>query len=331
MVPLRRLSIVAVCVLAFTGITAAANARVSDPPASARAVTVTGGLNDPRDPTVVVNEFLPSSVTVGTGTEVTWEMAGPEPHSVTFVSSGSPTPPSLETDPSLILPTPATAPFDGTAFVNSGVVPLGKNVVRFSMSFSKPGRYTYFCVVHPQMVGSVTVSDSRQQSAGAVTRAGRAQRVKYLAEGEAAKAKLLAARPTPTKNADGTTTYRVTMGASTAHTEVLAFAPTPKHVRQGDHLTFVNDSGAPHTASFGGPLVPLNPQVDEVTQPAPGPSPQSLTSDAYLNTGWLPPKTDDTPETQRSYTFDAPNPGTFSYVCVLHVGSGMAGVIDVGT
>ena len=331
MARLRRLSIVAVCVFAFAGVTAAANARVDDPRASAPAVTVTGGLNDPRDPTVVVNEFLPSSVTVGTGTEVTWEMAGPEPHSVTFVPPGSQTPPSLETDPSLLLPTPATAPYDGTAFVNSGVAPLGKDVARFSMSFSKPGRYTYFCVVHPQMVGTVTVSSSRQQSAAAVARAGRAQRVKYLAEGRAAKAKLLAARPTPTKNADGTTTYRVTMGASTLHTEILAFAPTPKQVRKGDHITFVNDSGAPHTASFGGPLVPLNPEVDEVRQPAPGPSPQSLSSDAYLNTGWLPPKTDGTPEPQRSYTFDAPNPGMFAYVCVLHSGSGMAGEIAVGS
>ena len=135
MAPLRRLSIVAVCVLAFAGVTAAANARVDDPRASAPAVTVLGGLNDPHDPTIVVNEFLPSTVTVRTGTQVTWEMAGPEPHSVTFVPSGSPTPPSLDTDLSLLLPTLPTAANDGTTFVNSGVVPLGHDVARFSMTF----------------------------------------------------------------------------------------------------------------------------------------------------------------------------------------------------
>ena len=325
-----RVPIVVGCVLAFLATTGAGMARVNDPRASEASVTVVGGLNDPRDPTIVVDEFLPSAVTVRTGTEVTWQMAGPEPHSVTFVPSGSKTPPSLETDPSLLVPTPATAPFDGTGFVNSGVVPLGKDVAHFSMSFGKPGRYTYFCVVHPQMVGTVTVTSSTSQTAAAVARAGRAQRTKYLAEGEAAKAKLLARSPAPTKNADGTTTYRVTMGASTPHTEILAFAPSPKHVRQGDHITFVNDSGAPHTASFGGSLVPVNPEIDEVRQPAPGPSPQSLTGDTYLNTGWLPPKSADTTESMRTYTFDAPNPGTFSYECVLHVGSGMVGEIDVG-
>ncbi|HEX4528138.1 MAG TPA: hypothetical protein VIA11_01895, partial [Acidimicrobiia bacterium] len=46
----------------------------------------------------------------------------------------------------------------------------------------------------------------------------------------------------------------VKLGASTAHTDVLAFAPTPKNVKAGDHVTFVNNSSAPHTASFGGPL-----------------------------------------------------------------------------
>ena len=292
---------------------------------------MTGGLNDPRDPTVVVNEFLPSSVTVRSGTEVTWEMAGPEPHSVTFVPPGSQTPPSLETDPSLLLPTPATAPYDGTAFVNSGVAPLGKNVAALLDVVLEAG------ALHVLLRGAPT--DGRdghgEQLPTAVGRRsrsrGHAQRVKYLAEGRAAKAKLLAARPTPTRNTDGTTTYRVTMGASTLHTEILAFAPSPKQVREGDHITFVNDSGAPHTASFGGPLVPLNPEVDEVRQAAPGPSPQSLSSDAYLNTGWLPPKTDGTPERQRSYTFDAPNPGMFAYVCVLHSGSGMAGEIAVGS
>jgi plastocyanin len=216
--------------------------------------------------------------------------------------------------------------------VNSGVAPLGKDVARFSMAFASPGRYSYSCVVHPNMVGTVTVvSPGAQQSATSIARRGRAESAEYLAEGRAAKAKLLARTPAPIVNTDGTRTYTVAMGATTPHAEILAFAPTPKHVRAGDHVTFVNESGAPHTASFGGPLVPLNPQVDEVRTPVPGPSPQPLTSDTYLNTGWLPPKTGGTPMAQRTYTFDAPNPGTYSYECVLHVGSGMAGEIDVGS
>jgi len=56
-------------------------------------------------------------------------------------------------------------------------------------------------------------------------------------------------KPKQTRNSDGSTTYNVELGASTAHTDVLAFAPTPKNVKAGDHVTFVNTSSAPHTAS----------------------------------------------------------------------------------
>jgi plastocyanin len=110
---------------------------------------------------------------------------------------------------------------------------------------------------------------------------------------------------------------------------VLAFAPTPRTVKAGDHITFVNNSAAPHTASFGGTLVPTVPIAPDVQNPVPGPSPQTLAPNVYLNTGWLPPKTKGGPAlAARSYTYDVPAPGTYSYVCVLHLPSGMAAEID---
>jgi plastocyanin len=150
-----------------------------------------------------------------------------------------------------------------------------------------------------------------------------------LKEGEAAKAKLLKTKPKTIKNSDGTSTYTVDMGASTPHTDVLAFAPSPRNVKSGDQVTFVNNSAAPHTASFGGPLVPTIPTADNVVQPQPGPSPQALAQDTYLNTGWLPPKAKGGPPlAARSYTYAVPAPGTYTYVCVLHLPSGMAAEID---
>ena len=240
-------------------------------------------------------------------------------------------PPSVETDDSLFAPTPATAPYDGTTLVNSGVLPLGETsqVQKFSMSFAKTGSYTYYCVLHPNMVGTVRVTDDTQDSQQKITKAGNAQTKKYLAEGEAAKKKLLAAKPKVTKGADGSTTYSVEMGASTTHTDVLAFTPTPRKVKTGDHVTFVNNSTAPHNASFGGTLVPVVPTAPTVVDPVPGPSPQPLAQGVYLNTGWLPPKTKQgPPAAARSYTYDVPAPGTYTYVCVLHLPSGMAGEID---
>jgi plastocyanin len=284
----------------------------------------------PKDPNIAVLEFLPETIKVATGTTVTWEIAGPEPHSVTFVPPGT-DPPSVDKDPSLFTPTPATGPYDGTTLVNSGVLPLGETseVQKFSMSFANPGKYTYYCVLHPNMVGTPQVTSGAQDSQQKITKAGNAETKKYLAEGEAAKRKLLAAKPKQTQNSDGSTTCNVELGASTAHTDVLAFAPTPKNVKAGDHVTFVNNSSAPHTASFGGPLVPTVPIAPNVMSAVPGPSPQTLAQGVYLNTGWLPPKTKQGPAlAARSYTYDVPAPGKYTYVCVLHLPSGMAGEIN---
>ncbi len=330
----RRVRVLAASAVALVGLVAlAAPAQAATPRAAAAPteVTLKGGLNDPKDPNIAVLEFLPESVKVATGTTVTWEIAGPEPHSVTFVPPGTDVPPSAETDPSLFSPTTATGPFDGTTLANSGVLPLGAatTVQTFSMSFGKTGSYTYYCVLHPNMVGTVQVTNDTQDSQQKITKAGNAQTKKYLAEGEAAKKKLLAAKPKPTKNADGSTTYSVETGTSTAHTDVLAFAPTPRTVKSGDHVTFVNTSAAPHTASFGGELVPTIPTIPDVVNAVPGPSPQTLAQGVYLNTGWLPPKTKQGPDlAARSYTYDVPAPGKYTYACVLHLPSGMAGEID---
>jgi plastocyanin len=294
-------------------------------------VSLVAGVNDPKDPNVAVVEFLPDSIKVAKGTKVTWEIAGPEPHSVTFVPPGAAVPPSTAADPSLTLPTPATGGYDGKTLVNSGVVPLGPvtEVQKFSMSFSATGTYTYYCVLHPNMVGKVQVTDDTQDSQSSITSRGNQQKKQYLAEGEAAAKKLAKATPKKTTNSDGSTTYSVEMGASTAHTDVLAFSPTPKQVKAGDHVTFVNNSSAPHTASFGGPLVPLNPTADNVVNPVPGASPQALVPATYLNSGWLPPKSKGGPPlAARSYTYDVPDAGKFTYACVLHLPSGMAGEID---
>ncbi|MDQ1430948.1 MAG: hypothetical protein QOF40_1550 [Actinomycetota bacterium] len=330
----RRLRVLLAFPIAFGGLVAVGvTAQAATPRAAAAAsgVSLVAGVNDPKDPNIAVLEFLPDSVKVAQGTTVTWEIAGPEPHSVTFVPPGTTVPPSTEADPGLTFPTPATAPYDGTTLANSGVLPLGptSEVQKFSMSFAKTGTYTYYCVLHPNMVGQVQVTAGSSDSQTAITTKGNQQQKKYFAEGEAAKRKLLKATPKKTSNADGSTTYSVEMGASTAHTDVLAFSPTPKKVKAGDHVTFVNNSSAPHTASFGGTLVPVVPTAANVVNPVPGPSPQALVPGTYLNSGWLPPKTTGGPPVAaRSYTYDVPDAGKFEYACVLHLPSGMAGEID---
>jgi plastocyanin len=299
-------------------------------------VQVAAGLNDPDDPNVAVLQFMPAEVTVVAGAPVQWVWGGTEPHSVTFLPPGQSLP-DPGSDTKLFAPAPASGPYDGTTLVNSGLQPLGPSAPKpFDLSFSTIGDHTYYCVIHPQMVGTVHVVAAGQpaDTADAVFAKRSKDAATYLAEGRAAKAKLTGATPASKKNADGSTTWTVQMGASTAHTDVLAFAPTPAKAKAGDTVTFVNDSAAPHTASFFGtgstPITnPLDPRTDA---PAPGPSPQALSGSGFFNTGLLPPNAPGgkgPPESARSFSFTVPTAGTYGYVCILHSSSGMTGSISV--
>jgi plastocyanin len=298
-------------------------------------IEIGAGMNDPKDANVVVLQFMPAEVTVEVGTPVDWAWSGAEPHSVTFLAPGQTLPPP-GADPALFQPTPATGPIDGTTFVNTGLQPLGPgSPTSYEASFAKAGDFTYYCVIHPQMVGKVTVVDPGSGDVDTnktVADARAADAAKYLAEGRKAKDALTKAAPVSSKNDDGSTTWTVQMGASTEHTDVLAFAPTPRNVKAGDTVTFVNGSAAPHTASFfmkdAEPITsPLDPKVDP---PAPGPSPQALALSGFFNTGLLPPDAPPgagPPLAARSYSFTVPEAGTYPYVCLLHAPSDMTGTV----
>jgi plastocyanin len=292
------------------------------------------GINDPEDANIAVLEFLPANISVETGTDVTWAWQGTEPHSVTFLDPGRTLPPPG--DPSVFGPEGAdTTSYDGSTFVNTGLQPLGPQApAPFTMAFSAPGTYPYYCVIHPGMVGEVTVTEpgGAVDTAEAVAERRADETDEWLAEGRAAKAALAAAEPEVTENADGSSTWTVLMGATTEHTDILAFAPTPAGVKAGDTVRFLNTSGAPHTASFFGagaePIVdPTDPRTDAA---APGPSPQTLSSSGFFNTGLLPPDAppgSGPPEAARTFDFTVPEAGTYAYVCILHAPSQMTGVV----
>ena len=294
-------------------------------------IALRAGLNDPQDVNIAVLMFLPQSITVPVGTTVEWRFAGPEPHTVTFFPPGQ-QPPSPDQAEPFFAPTPPTGPYDGTALVNSGLLPQGPSAASFRVTFSKPGTYRYVCVIHPRMVGTVTVVPSGQQADDQqqVTQRGDQELQQWLQEGRAAKQRLLSQQPRRTANPDGTTTWFVEMGTTTEHTDVLAFAPVPATLRAGDRVTFVNNSRAPHTATFLGGRSAPSPDSPEVGQVIPGPSPQVLNAQSYFNTGLLPPNAppgNAPPEAVRSFTFVISAAGTYPYVCILHAPSGMAGTI----
>lgn len=301
-------------------------------------ISMRAGLNDPSDPTIAVLMYLPQSITVTEGTTVSWSIPGPEPHSVTFLPPGQtmPSPESPEGQ-KLFAPTPAAnGTYDGKSLVNSGLVPLGPQAgPPFKLKFPTAGAYKYQCVIHPQMTGTINVvaAGTKADAQADVQSRSDSESKTWLAEGQAAKKTFMATPPATEKAADGTTTWTVQMGTSTAHTDILAFAPVPVAIKARDKVTFVDNSSAPHTASFAGKTqLPQDPTSDAAQKATPGASPQTLNANDFFNTGLLPPNAPPgagPPLAARSYTYVVPTTGTYAYVCLLHVGSGMAGTITV--
>jgi len=301
-----------------------------------RTVNVLAGLNDQQDPNIVVNEYLPERVSITIGSTVEWRFAGLEPHSVTFFPPGQ-TPPPGGTDESLFRPgAPPTAPYDGKSVANSGLLPSGPAPASpFRLTFAVEGEYGYVCLIHPLMSGTVNVAgpSAAVDSQADVNERADSELNRWLEEGRAAKKKLTDAGPTQVKSEEGPTTWTYQMGATTEHTDVLAFAPDEGEVRPGDSVTFVNNSLTPHTATFAsGGQVPQNPD-DPVVARQTGPSPLPLLpAGGPYNSGILPPAAPPNappPEPARSFTFVVPEAGEYPYVCVLHIASDMVGTIKV--
>jgi plastocyanin len=95
----------------------------------------------------------PEPLTVAVGTTVTWtNQSNNEPHTVAFPPAGQTPPPTL----SPFSPPSGGSTYDGTTLVNSGVILPGAS---FSLTFTKAGTYTYFCLFHDDegMVATIIV------------------------------------------------------------------------------------------------------------------------------------------------------------------------------
>ncbi len=118
-----------------------------------------------------IMRFAPQPVVVERGTTVTWDMRDPlEIHTVTFTSGGEVPPLNSQGPPNVlrnmrVWNATATSTYDGTGYVNSGILQTGQTTsglkdfpTKFSLTFTRPGRYEYWCVVHaPQSMKGVIV------------------------------------------------------------------------------------------------------------------------------------------------------------------------------
>ncbi len=110
-----------------------------------------------------VLRFTRKPLVVPRGSTVRWEMRDTfEIHTVTFTSGEKPPqftvpepqpsgPPKVLLNPTAVTPT-TTTQYDGTGYVNSGMLfppgNAGKLPSSFSLTFTKPGRFEYWCLIH---------------------------------------------------------------------------------------------------------------------------------------------------------------------------------------
>jgi plastocyanin len=289
------------------------------------------------DTTVQVNAYAPNSIRVNVGDTVTWTIQSTEFHTVSFLGGAAPPdfvqagPDGVFINPQAAFPTPGTA-YNGQGVASSGLITKGQT---WSLTFTQPGTYGYVCMVHPFMQGTVNVAPAGQpaDAPAAVAARGDAQSNRDIAtKGVAA----LASHSGEMLIAD--------MPASSAGSSdpsgvafIPRFLPNDLVVHQGDTVTWLwGDPFTPHTVTFladqqppdlivpqpqpgGPPRLSLNPQV---LMPAGDPSNYA---GGFLNSGFIDPPM--LPPGQAAYAVTFAQPGSYSYLCLLH--EGMMGTVTV--
>jgi len=119
--------------------------------------------------------FTPNRVTINVGDTLTWTVDTQDPHTVTFLSGGPPVefflpepqasgPPKLVLNPMAIRPAGGST-YNGTGYTNSGFLsayptaPGAPPPNTYSLTFTRPGTYSYYCIIHgPIMSGTVVVT-----------------------------------------------------------------------------------------------------------------------------------------------------------------------------
>ncbi len=263
--------------------------------------------------------MYPDTLTINAGDTITWRFTTVEPHTITFPIAGHTPPPP--TDPSAPVPAGGST-YDGSTYTSSGFKFKG---MTYSLTFTKPGTYTFWCIIHqPEMVGTVVV-----QTAGSSYPKTQAS---YDAEAAAAKASDLSAAgasvalfpytPGGTHLVAGIAPGLVGPPTNQSVFRFLdgpTLGDTSVDVAVGTTVTWTNETNnAPHTVTF--PVAGQTPPPT-LSPFAPPSGPSSYDGTTLVNSGPLFPS--------GTFSLTFTKAGTFTYYCLFHDDSGMIGTIKV--
>lgn len=280
--------------------------------------------------------FAPQSLQVHRGDTVTWMINGF--HNVRFGTAPIDllTPLEMEGQPPLqINPAVAFPSIENGAAYTGGEVGSGLPGAEGTPPFSlvmdvEPGSYSYFCDVHPGMLGTITVVEADVAIPSPIEAAmqGGQEIGDTIGAAMAAHAELSA--NTPMMN-EGDTLQVMAGSVGPGRATINLFYPFTAVARVGQTVTFTVPEGSndPHTVSwpplYGQEVVPVEQEGGPPILTA-GPSlipstenGAAIGADGVFNSGFLLPG--------QSFSISFSEPGAYPYVCSLH--AGMQGTIVV--
>ena len=140
-------------------------------------------------------------------------------------------------------------PWDGSAQVNSGAFPTAPGHDFYVQINAAAGATaTFLCLIHPGMVGALSVVASGASTPAQVTAAGDAQLSADTTETLATEAAVTV--PAATTNANGTKTFNAQAGAEAPHEQVLEFFPSSLSLTAGDSVKWTSITHDIHTVTF---------------------------------------------------------------------------------
>ena len=310
-----------------------------------------------------VNQFFPRKVTVNAGDTVRFQFRGF--HTATFLKKGQKPPAPFMPDPSggtatgfkdaagqpfwfngqprFVFNPEVAAPagdakIDGKSYDNSGVANGPGAPPPYPVKLLKPGKYSYLCLIHPHMKGTVVVKK-------------KGKKVPSAAKDKSTVAKQLAKSVKELKRLgsfSGPAAGTVQMGNDSKRVSFLKFFPETLTVKAGQPVTFqmpaVTDEI--HTVTFGPepylqslidgfvapdtsapqggpPTLVVNPQAQYPSDAPPSFPPYDGTNhgNGFFSTGVLLAGGQKT-----AIAFS--KPGTYKFLCLVH-GKDMSGTITV--
>lgn len=253
-------------------------------------------------------QYYPNGVTIDAGDTVTWNFPAGEPHTVALLGPrSSPPPPD---DPSVAQPAGGST-YDGSTYTSSGFLLGGAS---YSLTFTKPGVYTVYCLIHggmqqtitvqkagapyPLMQGTITSQALDAEYKDLQTAAQTLPQFPYAAGGAHIAAGisygLASANPPPSSSV-----LRFLDGDSLNDTTTT--------VAVGTTVTWTNlSSNMPHSVTFGVVGQPF-PQMNPFSPPS---GPTSYDGSQLVNSGPLFPG--------QSFSLTFTKAGTYQYRCLFH-------------